>query len=316
MYVEIGGIRQWVEIELEHPDNPVLLLLHGGPAGSTRFASASWRPWRRHFTLVHWDQRGAGRTFGKNGAEGSGPMRFDRFVADGIEVAEFVRRELGNPPVFLLGHSWGSAIGVHMVKRRPDLFAAFVGTGQLVSFALNEAANYERELAQAREAGNAEALGELTEIGPPPHDDLARTRVLRKWSDVLASGSGDSPTPRLTARPDNLTDEDMTAMADGFAFSGPALFGEIHAINLPTLGTDFAVPMFCFMGTHDQQTPIAVAEDYFRTITAPRKAFVRFEGCHHFVHMNRPDAFLEALVTHLLPLAGAAPGIPNATVPG
>ena len=304
MYVEIGGIPQWIEIEPERgrPGAPVLLLIHGGPGGSTLGASASWRSWRDHFALVHWDQRGAGRTFARNGAAGSGPMTFEQFVSDGLEVAEFVRRELAGRALILLGHSWGSALGVHMVKRRPDLFAAFVGTGQLVNFRRNEEANYAREVALARRADNQAALAELQAIGPPPYAGLDPIRVLRKWGDVLTDGTGDAPQPRFTARPDNLTPEDLQAFAAGFAFSTAALFPDLFAIDLPALGPDFEVPMFCFMGTHDQQTPAALAEDYFASIAAPSKRFVRFEGCHHFVHMNRPEQFLEALVEHLTPI--------------
>jgi pimeloyl-ACP methyl ester carboxylesterase len=301
MYVEIGGIPQWIEIEPEtdRPGAPVLLLIHGGPGGSTRGASASWRSWRRHFALVHWDQRGAGRTFARNGAAGSGPMNFEQFVSDAIEVAEFVRRELSGRDVVLLGHSWGSAIGVHMVKRRPDLFAAFVGTGQLVNFRRNEEANYEREIALARRSGNQAALAELLAIGPPPYAGLDAVGVLRKWADVLTDGTGDAPQPRFTARPDNLTPEDLQAFAAGFAFSTASLFPDLFAIDLPSLGLDFKVPMLCFMGMHDQQTPAALAEEYFASLEAPAKRFVRFEGCHHFVHMNRPEQFLQALVAQL-----------------
>jgi pimeloyl-ACP methyl ester carboxylesterase len=303
MYVEIGGIPQWIELESDHADNPALLLLHGGPGVGTRGASASWRPWRRHFTLVHWDQRGAGRTFTKNGPHGSGPMTFEQFVSDGLEVAAFVREQLGGRKIFLLGHSWGSAIGVHMVRRRPELFAAFVGTGQLVNWRGNETANYERELEMAGRTGNQAALAELTGIGPPPHAELSALGVLRKWGDELSDGMGDAPQPRPPVRPDNMTPEDIQAIGAGFAFSTAALYRDLCAVDLPAIGTDFSIPMFVFMGTHDSYTPMSLAETYLQSIAAPRKAFVRFEGCHHFVHMNRPADFLQALVTHLGPFA-------------
>ena len=100
-----------------------------------------------------------------------------------------------------------------------------------------------------------------------------------------------------------MTPEDLQAVGAGFAFSTAALYRDLCAVDLPAIGTNFSIPMFIFMGTHDPWTPIAPAEAYFQAIEAPQKAFVRFEGCHHFVHMNRPAGFLEALVTHLGPLA-------------
>jgi pimeloyl-ACP methyl ester carboxylesterase len=76
----------------------------------------------------------------------------------------------------------------------------------------------------------------------------------------------------------------------------------LNAIDLSALGPAFSMPIFFFEGTHDQQTPIELAEEYFATISAPRKGFVRFEACHHFVVMNRPDLFLRELLTHVRPL--------------
>ncbi|HET6463075.1 MAG TPA: alpha/beta hydrolase, partial [Candidatus Krumholzibacteria bacterium] len=62
--VEIGGIQQWISVRGDNPSNPILLFVHGGP-GSPMMPLA-WtfqRPWEEFFTVVQWDQRGAGKTF-------------------------------------------------------------------------------------------------------------------------------------------------------------------------------------------------------------------------------------------------------------
>ncbi len=295
MFITIGNIQQWIQIETNDPTNPALLIVHGGPGASTRFASAAWQHWRDHFTLVHWDQRGSGRTFAHNGPGGCAPMRFEQIVSDGIAVVEFLQAHLQQARVFVLGHSWGSAIAVHMVKRRPELFGAFIGTGLLVNFVQNEQANYERELAQARAANHREALDALLAIEQPPHANPHNIKVLRDWADKLTEGSGDSPQPRVKPAAD-FSAEDGKAMLQGFQFSATSMYRDLCAVDLPALGFEFDVPMFCLMGTHDQQTPIELAERYFDTIRAPNKAFVRFDGCHHFVHVNRPEDFLAELI--------------------
>jgi pimeloyl-ACP methyl ester carboxylesterase len=302
MFVKIGGIEQWIEIRGTSPDSPVLLFLHGGPGGSSRSAAASMSAWERHFTVVHWDQRGAAKTFVRNGEAGCGALTIARMIDDAIEVAEFLLRHLGKDRIVLLGHSWGSVLALHMIRRRPELFAAYVGTGQVVNMRRNEEFNYARQLDQARAAGNQAALAALEEIGPPPYFERERIRVLREWADVLASGSGDAPQFRPTVRPDSFSADDIPALMAGFAFSGNQLFEEMCEVDLPALGFDFPIPMFCFMGTHDQQTPIEPAEAWFDRLVAPHKRFVRFEGCHHFVVMNRPDAFLEQLLAHVNPV--------------
>ena len=302
MYVPIGGIDQWIQIGSDRPGLPILLYLHGGPGGTSVAASAAWKPWEEHFTVAHWDQRGAGRTFAKNGEAGCGWLTIDRMVEDGIEVARFLIAHLGQPKMLLVGHSWGSALGVFMLKRNPELFSAFVGTGQLVNMRRNEECNYRRQVELAERRGDHDALLALQAIGPPPYSNFADLATLREWTDRLAEGDGDALQPRPTPLPADLTRDDVRSIQEGAVFTRRQLLDELNGIDLPSLGFAFPMPMFFFHGTHDQQTPIDLAQDYFASISTPHKKFVRFEGCHHFVAMNRPDLFLRELLLHVRPL--------------
>jgi pimeloyl-ACP methyl ester carboxylesterase len=302
MYIPIGGIDQWIQIGKPEAEHPILLYLHGGPGGTSVPAAAAWKPWEDHFTVVHWDQRGAGRTFRRNGEIGCGPLTLDRMVGDGIEVAEFLIANTRKAKVLLVGHSWGSALAVHMLMRRPELFSAFVGTGQLVNMRRNEEYNYRRQLEQAERLGNQEAVQVLRGIGPPPFSDWSSLMTLREWADRLAEGDGDSVQPRPSPMAADFTPDEIPAMLKGAEFSRKELFEELKAIDLPSLGLTFDVPIFFFQGTCDQQTPMELAEQYFASVVAPHKEFVRFEGCHHFVVMNRPEAFLRELLMRVRPL--------------
>jgi pimeloyl-ACP methyl ester carboxylesterase len=304
MYIQIGGIEQWLQIGGQAPNHPVLLFLHGGPGGTSVPVAAAWRPWEDHFAVVHWDQRGAGRTFAKNGESGCGRLTIELMVKDAIEVAEFLISHLAQPKILLVGHSWGSALGIHMLKRRPEMFSAFVGTGQLVNMWKNEEYNYRRQMEQAERLGNEEAVRALRAIGPPPFPDRSSLITLREWADRLAEGDGDSPEPRPSPRAADFKAEDVATMQQGAEFSRKALYQELRQVDLPSLGLKFEVPIFFFEGTHDQQTPMELAQPYYDAIEAPQKGFVRFEGCHHFVVFNRPDAFLRELLTHVRPLLG------------
>jgi pimeloyl-ACP methyl ester carboxylesterase len=302
MYVPIGGIEQWIQFGQNRPENPTLLYLHGGPGGTSVPLSAAFRAWEKYFTVVHWDQRGAGRTFGKNGEAGCGRLTIERLVQDGLEVAEFLIRTLKKTQVLIVGHSWGSALGIYMLKRRPELFCAFVGTGQLVNMRQNEEINYRRQVEQANRLRNVDALQALLAIGPPPYSDINSLLTLRKWTDQLTEGDGDPIQPRPGPMASDFTPNDVAAMHQGAAYSRRELLRELNTIDLPSLGTAFETPIFFFEGTHDQQTPIELAERYFDAISAPHKEFVRFEGCHHFVVMNRPDAVLQELLARVRPL--------------
>jgi pimeloyl-ACP methyl ester carboxylesterase len=131
MYVRIGGIDQWIQIAGEDSESPVLLWLNGGPGGSTMPYEPAYSAWERSFILVMWDQRGEGKTFDRNGESEASTMTLDRMTADGIELAELLKKRLHKPRIILLGHSWGSVLGVHMITQRPDLFSVYVGTAQV-----------------------------------------------------------------------------------------------------------------------------------------------------------------------------------------
>lgn len=307
MFVSIGGIEQWVQVGdgtgAGAADRPVLLYLHGGPGGTSVPLSAAWKPWDEYFTVVHWDQRGASRTFRRNGPEGCGSLTLDLMVRDGLEVVEYVLGTLApaSGRVVLVGHSWGSALGVHMLKRRPELFSAYVGTGQLVNMRGNEEYNYRWTLRRAQLMGNTEAVDAVRALGAPPLSDPVKLKTLREWSDRFAEGDGDPLTPSPPVRPANFGPDDVPPMMAGAEFSLRQLLPELFKVDLPALGLEFEVPMFFFHGACDHHTPAELAERYCASISAPHKEFVRFEGCHHFVVMNRPADFLRELVARVLP---------------
>src|SRR5215831_5411720 len=119
MFVRLGGIDQWISIRGEDRRNPVILIMHGGPATSYMGWTPVFQSWERHFTVVQWDRRGVGKTFGRNGGRGCGEMTLDRIAADGAELARFLAGHLGQERIFLLGHSMGSIIGIMLAARYP-----------------------------------------------------------------------------------------------------------------------------------------------------------------------------------------------------
>src|SRR5205823_3715858 len=130
---------------------------------------ASFRNWLKSFTVVQWDQRGAGRTFGRNGEAAGSTITIERMVQDGVELAELLLKRLQKDKIVLVGHSWGSTLGVFMAKARPELFSAFVGTGHVTDPARNYAVAYAALVEKASREGNSRAVEELKEVGPPPY---------------------------------------------------------------------------------------------------------------------------------------------------
>lgn len=303
-YVEIGGIEQWITIRGEDRDNPVLLFLHGGPGDATNpWGYAVFRPWLKTFTVVQWDQRGAGRTLGKNGPSLGPTMTIDRMVQDGIELAELLSKSLGKSKIILVGHSWGSILGVAMVKARPDLFYAYVGTGQVADPARSYTVAYHELLKKAQSLGEQRAIRELEEVGPPPYTDGRGYAVQRKWSNLFEGADVFlSATFGLALGAPGYSLRDVNDWLDGQGSSAQRLVPQTSTLEAKTLGGEFALPVFVIQGAEDFTTPTSLARALVDSIRAPRKAFVPIEGGGHFAVFMKPDAFLKELVVRVLPL--------------
>jgi pimeloyl-ACP methyl ester carboxylesterase len=294
-YVRAGGIEQWVTIRGEDRANPVVLLLHGGPGDATNpWGYAGFRTWLKTYTVAQWDQRGTGRTLGRNGRDSAKTISIDRLVNDGIDVAEAVRASLRKDKIILVGHSWGSVLGVLMAKARPDLFHAYVGTGQVRKPAGSYDVAFDALLAKARASKEVRAARELEAIGPPPYKDGRGYRVQRRWSNLfegadwfIASMMG------FALNAPGYTIRDINDWLDGQILS-EALIPQERALAPDALIGRFALPVFVIQGSEDFTTPTSLAKDFVDGVEAPRKAFATIGGGHFAVFMN-PSAFLGEL---------------------
>ncbi len=305
-YVSIGGIEQWVTIHGQDRDNPVLLFLHGGPGDVTSpWSYALFAPWERHFAVVQWDERGSGRTLGKNGPGIAPTITVDRLVQDGIELTNYLRKHLHKEKITLVAHSFGTVLGVRMARAKPELFDAYVGTAQVSDFpSKNSTATYEALLKKAKDLGDQRAIEELNGVGPPPYDSGRGYRVQWKWANAFEGANGFlAGTLGLLLVAPGYSVQDLENMEDGQRLSADRLVPQTQSIGPAELGLDFSIPMFVFQGEEDLTTSTALAERYVRAMKAPRKEFVPIKGGGHFAVFMRSDQFLHELVTRVRPLA-------------
>ncbi len=306
-FVTIGGIDQWITIRGWDRDNPVLLFLHGGPGDVTNpWTFALFAPWEKQFTVVQWDQRGAGRTLRKSGPAVAPTITVDRMVQDGIELTEHLRKHLGKEKIIVVAHSFGSILGVRMARARPDLFYAYVGTGQVADATKNYFVAYDALLKKAK-AGNQQAFDELSRVGPPPYASQppgGGYAVQRKWANAF-EGADEflyGTIGLALVAPGNSV-RDINDSADGQMLSGDRLVPQTKSIGPADLGLEFSIPIFVFQGEEDFTTPTALAQHYLESIKAPRKAFVSISGGGHFAVFMRSDQFLKELVARVRPVA-------------
>jgi pimeloyl-ACP methyl ester carboxylesterase len=286
-FVPVGGIDQWIAIRGDDRDNPVVLVLHGGPGDAwSPFADAMFAGWEKDFTMVEWDQRGAGRTYGKSGPSVASTMTVERMVQDGIAVSAYLARRLHKNKIIIVGGSWGSVLGISMAHARPDLFYAYVGMAQMVNWHRNLAASYARVLELAREAGDRPSIAVLAAIGPPPWDNIRTWPKFRKVEQAYQAKRATAPSAPQTLDPEYSSPEERAQYeaADEFSFEhfwGMTLSGPFTQVDLPALGTDFAIPIFIIQGDEDLTAVPELAKSYFDSMTAPRKQFYPVPGTGH-----------------------------------
>ena len=287
-YLRIGGIEQWVTIRGEDRSNPVVLFLHGGPGDATNpWGHAGFRAWLKAYTVVQWDQRGSGRTLGRNGRGSSSTLTIDRLVQDGVELADALRTSLRKDKIILLGHSWGSVLGVLMAKSKPELFEAFVGTGQVGDPARGSYVAFDALIAKARVSGEARAVRELEEIGPPPYNDARGFQVQRRWSNLFEGADAFIASMLgLALIAPGYTTRDVNDWLEGQGLSAGRLVPQSSALPAAALTGRFSVPVFVIQGSEDFTTPTSLAKAFVDGVEAPQKAFVTIKGGHFSVFMN------------------------------
>lgn len=313
--VRIGGIDQWVSIRGRDRRNPILLVISGGP-GYVLMPESWWmsRDWEEYFTVVHWDQRGTGKTLLINDKALLAPtMTLARSVSDAEEMVGWLRQEFGKRKVFVLAHSAGSYVGLQLAVRHPDWLHAYIGVGHMADMPESERRGFAFALDAARRSGNTQATRELESIVPyfaPGHPSPLKDLYLeRKWvgyfGGVMAWRHDNEADSNLTKLSPDYSRDELRHIYDGNEFAERYLLADL--IDGDWSGTrTLECPLFLLEGRHDHNASSAVAHEWFEKVTAPQKRFVWFEDSGHMPMTEEPGKFLMSLVRFVRPIAEKA----------
>lgn len=300
MYVPIGGTQQWLQIRGRDRNNPVILWINGGPGFSTIPQTFFHAPLEQYFTVVMWDQRGEGKSYAFTGPSIAPTMTIERMAADGVEVAEYLQHHLDVEKVVIMGHSWGSILGVRMAQMRPGLFSAYVGTGQVVSLREAMEREYPSILDTARTRGNEQAVAELETVGSPPYGNVNDYFIPIKWANAFDAVAPPNQGRRTTFaaiwaffRLFVLTDR---SVREGIAFSQELMLEPMLEEVVPEAGTGFDMPVIFIQGSEDKLSPTSMVRQYYASISAPGKKMVVLDGAGHLAVLRNRALFRDALL--------------------
>jgi len=302
-YCRLGGVDQLVMIRGQSLANPPLIHLHGGPGFSeTRLFRHFNSDLEKRFTVVYWDQRGAGKSFDRTIPRSS--MMVEQFVADLGELVDTVCARVGQEQVVVHGHSWGSALGVLYASRHPHRVAAYVGTGQIGDWPAAESASYALALDEAGRRNNRRALEGLRAIGPPPYpaSSVFKERTWLQRLDGQLSPKALWKLGRIALGGAESSILDLPNQFRGFRFTMDAMWDEVSALNLLLTAPALQVPVFFFLGRRDHWVPPETSVAYFNALSAPSKELLWFDQSGHETFADEPAKFNRAVTDMVRPL--------------
>jgi proline iminopeptidase len=307
--VQVDGAQLYLMVRGDQAGASVLLWLHGGPGGAERPLFRMYNSALEHrFVVAYLDQRGTGRSFDSN----ADPRRLTiaQHLADLDIVVDLLRREHHQEKIILLGHSWGTALGLLYTQAHPEKVAAFIGAGQVTSELARQRSQYEFVEQEATQRHDKDVLTRLAAIGPPPFSakrEIATQRLVENYGGYYRKQPSFTLLAVRLVLSGYVTPWEIGRLLKGNWVSLEAMNDEILQINLPKTVPTVRVPVAFFLGRYDRQVDSQLAADYFEHLSAPAKRLVWFESSAHNMPFEEPDKFNAAVPEVLQDLGVLSP---------
>ena len=296
--VNINGKEEWISIRGKDIDNPILLFLAGGPGGTQLGAvRRNLAALEDNFVVVNWEQAGSGKSYNVMPTK---DITIDTYINDGILLTEYLRERFSKDKIYLMGESWGSALGIFMVDKQPEYYYAFIGTGQMVAFEETEIVCYELALQLAEKRGDSKKITALLNNGIPPYygNDVAlkSAEYLNYLSNEMAHN-----TNIHNAGYDTFTDLsspeygvlDQINFIRGVMVTYSSVYPQLYDVDLRDNYSILEVPVYFFIGRYDINAPTQLAEDFYNILKAPDKKLIWFENSGHSPWINESKLFCQ-----------------------
>ena len=303
--IKLGGVDQYLVIRGVDTTKPVMLFLHGGPGSpEVAFMRETNTAIENDFVMVYWEQRGAGKSYSKDLPAES--MNLEQFITDTKELSELLVKRFGKNKIYLMGHSWGSFLGILTAHKYPELFHAYYGVGQVCHQYRGEQVSFNWLKEQANQNKDEDVIITLSELVFPDstassHTWLDFLMVARNYTMKYGGGVTHDMRSMWTVLKMVIFAQEYTLsekinFMSGSLLSLEKLWPEVINTNLFSEIDSMQVPVYIFQGKYDYQTPYVVAKDFYDQLKAPEKEFFSFENSAHSPIMEEVDKFNEILL--------------------
>jgi pimeloyl-ACP methyl ester carboxylesterase len=299
--VTLGGSQQWITMRGKHAHDPVLLYLNGGPgAGSFPWTALALGPLENHFVVVNWDQPNTGKSYGAVPLVQLTPQRY---VSDAQALTQMLRTRFHQDKIYVLGDSWGSMLGIMLVQQHPELFYAYIGSGQMVNTTENDVMGYQLALTYAAKRGDTATVNTLRRNGPPPYVGDGMIWKYVAFFNVLNSYMGE-PDYRLSvllvpwfAPEYGLLDK--VNYERGLIETYTVLYPQLKNLDFTRSAAKLDVPVYFFEGRKDVNAMTSLVEHYYSVLQAPHKELI-WSNSGHGISGADATQLVDVMVNHVL----------------
>jgi len=295
-FVKINGIQQFIYHQGSHYDNPVILHLHGGPGNPFSNKAYLLESWSPYFTMVYYDQRGAGKTAIRNPET---KPSFQHMIEDIHELILYLKRKYNKAKIGILAHSWGTMIGSIYAQQFPEHLAFYIGVGQVIAPVQNEKKSYQEMIQRLYASKDEKRLKRLENLGrypgETPAEFLRKMGTFRKLQVELGMCVDNKKKNLAWIKQSPLFSEEDLLAPQLSAQMLTELLEEIFYFDLVDSSPAYHIPIYYLLGKKDWQVPTCLAVEYFNQIKAPDKKLVVIDDAMHEPMLEKPDAFLQAM---------------------
>lgn len=303
--LELNGRKQWISLRGWDKNAPVLLFLAGGPGG-TQMAAVRYElaELEKHFIVVNWDQPGSGKSYY---AEKTENITVQTYIQDGFALTEYLKKRFSQEKIYLIGESWGSALGIFLVYEHPESYHALIGTGQMVDFVETERMDYAKAMEIAENNGDTALIEKLVANGEPPYygkNVTWKSAVYINYLNRYMINNHEIRNPGYNTLRDIFSPEygllDKINYVRGIINTYGHVYQQLYDIDLRTDYNRLDVPVYFFLGRHDINAPTVLAEEYEGVLNAPDKRIIWFVHSGHSPWINERAKFAEEVLSCFL----------------
>jgi len=300
-FVEINDVKMGMVIKSKNISNPVLLFVHGGPGMPEYFLTDDYPTGLEdYFTVVYWDQRGAGLSYSSNIDKST--ITVDQYINDTIAVTNYLRERFGKEKIYLMAHSWGTYFGIQAVQKAPQLYNAYIGVGQVTNQDESEQRAYQYMLDYYSKAGDEKTLEKLKE------NNYLSDGYVKIRDDIMhRAGIGTTHEMKSVVKGvffASLKNREYTLTEKINLWRGKMLLNKNTQLkmkdDLRKTVTKLDVPTYFFSGAFDYTVNYEMSEEYLKLIEAPMKGFYLFDNSAHSPILEEPNKVAEIIKSDIL----------------